>query len=243
MGSGVQHEFRIGGDPDAINELVADPSRSEDGPAAARSRLRAYFPAGVRMPAPGGWAAAADLLHYVVGLVREHRPSRIVEIGSGASTCWLAWALEVFDLPGRVVSLEHLSLFRRRTLNRLQACGVGHRAEVRHAALTDVDVDGVTYRWYDPLSWRDLHDCDLLLVDGPPGHTGRMARYPAVPLLGPALRPGARVVLDDYRRADEQKAVAAWRRRHPDWRLQVLEHKKRTAVLTVTARPTGAHPA
>jgi predicted O-methyltransferase YrrM len=245
-GSGVQHEFRIDVDPGTTTEAIeeewlgpvvaaraAPPTRHEGGATSDKARLRALLPPGTPMPASGGWAASADLLLYLVGIIRDHRPARIVEIGSGTSTCWLAWAMDAFDIPGRVVSLEHLSAARRRTLSHLHACGVHHRAEVRLASLTEVPVGGATYRWYDPASWSDLRDCDLLLVDGPPGRTAPMARYPAVPLLGPAMRPGSRVVLDDYTRRGEQKAVAAWRRLHPDWQLQVLAHKKGTAVLTV----------
>ena len=78
--------------------------------------------------------------------------------------------------------------------------------------------------------------CDLLVVDGPPGYSASMARYPAVPLLGPIMRPGAKVVLDDYKRTDKKNAVAQWRQLHPEWLLEELPHKKGTAVLTVTAR-------
>jgi predicted O-methyltransferase YrrM len=206
------------------------------------ARLLDLLPPGTPLPAHGGWAVAADLLLYLVDTVRQHRPARIVELGSGTSTWWLARALDVFGIPGVVVSLEHLPTIRRRTMDRLQACGLQDRAEVRLAPLTKVDVDDTTYSWYDPVSWRDLRDCDLLLVDGPPGHTAPMARYPAVPLLGAALRPGAQVVLDDYKRPAEQQAVARWRQLYPNWRLQVLEHEKGTAVLTVAADGAGTNP-
>lgn len=190
-------------------------------------------PPGLPTPGHWGWAASADLLRYLLDVIQQRRPSHIVELGSGTSTCWLAWALDRFGISGTVVSLEHLAEFRSRTLRQLRRYGLQHRAEVRLAPLTDVHIDGTPYRWYDPVGWSDLRDCDLLLVDGPPGRTGPMARYPAVPLLGPAMRPEACVVLDDYKRPDEQRTVERWCRLHPDWRLQVLGHRKGTAVLTV----------
>jgi predicted O-methyltransferase YrrM len=202
------------------------------------ARLLALLPPGTPtpdtpMPAPGGWAVSTDLLLYLIDTVRRHRPARIIELGSGTSTCWLAWALDVFKVPGIVVSLEHLPDFHRRTLDQLQAGGLQDRVEVRLAPLTDIPLDGTSYPWYDPAGWRDLRDCDLLLVDGPPGDTAPLARYPAVPLLEPALRRGALVVLDDYQRPDEQEIIVRWHRRHPDWQLQVLPHEKGTALLTV----------
>lgn len=217
--------------PSAPVQHETDPSRSE--PATAHDRLLTLLPPATPMPTPGGWAASADLLLYLVDTIRQHRPTRVIELGSGTSTCWLAWALDVFTVSGTVVSLEHLPDFRSRTLQHLHACGVQHRADVRLAPLTDIHLNDTTYPWYDPAAWNDLRDCDLLLIDGPPGKTAPMARYPAVPLLRPALRPGASVVLDDYNRPDEREIVTQWHRLHPDWGLQILEHEKGTAVLVV----------
>lgn len=225
----MQYEFGTGSDPDPLAELIEYESHQTASPAGAAHHNSPSIP----MPGSWGWAASADLLSYLVDIIRQRRPSHIVELGSGTSTCWLAWALDRFGISGTVVSLEHLSEFRRRTLTQLRRCGVQHRAEVRLAPLTDVLIDGTPYRWYDPVGWSDLRACDLLLVDGPPGRTAPMARYPAVPLLGSAMRPEATVVLDDYKRRDEQRTVARWRQLHPDWRLQELEHRKGTAVLTV----------
>lgn len=227
----MQHEFRTSGDSDPATEVLAAPP--DNARVSAGTRLRALLPAGVQMPATGRWAVAADLLLYLVETIRDHGPAHVVEVGSGTSTCWLAWALETFGISGTVVSLEHRPEFRARTMNHLRNCGMQHRAEVRLAPLTPVSIDGATYPWYEPEGWNDLRDCDLLLIDGPPGHTASMARYPAVPLLGAALRPGARVVLDDYKRADERQAVARWRELHPDWHLEEVRHRKGTAVLTV----------
>ncbi|MGD6699309.1 hypothetical protein VWV08_22305, partial [Xanthomonas citri pv. citri] len=63
---------------------------------------------------------------------------------------------------------------------------------------------------YDPSAVQDLKDIELLLVDGPPRASGPRARYPALPLLGTRLAPGARIVLDDVDRTEEQEAADAW---------------------------------
>jgi hypothetical protein len=52
----------------------------------------------------------------------------------------------------------------------------------------------------------------LVFVDGPPGATGKHARYPALPLVLTCFPAAAiDVLLDDYQRDDEQEIVTMWR--------------------------------
>lgn len=186
-------------------------------------------------PIPQGdnWAAAPDLLLYLVEQIRSRRPALVVELGSGTSTLWLATALRTFGIPGRVVSLEHDPGYHEQTAQGLDRLGLGDFAEVRLAPLEQFTIQGETWPWYAEAAWRDLRGCGLLFVDGPPGWSAPLARYPAVPLLADALIPGAAVLLDDHDRADEQAIVARWRRQHPTWSLERLAHRKGTAVLHV----------
>ena len=49
------------------------------------------------------------------------------------------------------------------------------------------------------------------MVDGPPGSTGRWARYPAVPLLMQLLpQADLHILLDDHKRPDEKETGQAW---------------------------------
>jgi hypothetical protein len=86
--------------------------------------------------------------------------------------------------------------------------------EVVHAPLVDVDVAGETFRWYDLSKVEGLTDLDIVFVDGPPGTTGPLARYPALPLLRDRCAPGARFILDDAARPDERAIVQRWVREH-----------------------------
>jgi hypothetical protein len=86
--------------------------------------------------------------------------------------------------------------------------------EVVHAPLVDVDVAGETFRWYDLSKLEGLTDLDIVFVDGPPGTTGPLARYPALPLLRDRCAPGARFILDDAARPDERAIVQRWVREH-----------------------------
>ena len=183
------------------------------------------------IPVGDGYTAAPELLLHLVRLVRDRRPRLIVELGSGISTSWLAMALHTFEVPGRVVSLEHSEHYLDQARHQLRALGLAHLAEVRLAPLEDFSISGEKHAWYQRSAWQGLRDCDLLFVDGPPGWSAPLARYPAVPLLADALAPGAVVVLDDYERPDEQEIVDRWRQAHPTWSFTSLAHKKGTAVL------------
>ncbi|MEV6581255.1 class I SAM-dependent methyltransferase [Streptomyces sp. NPDC051582] len=193
----------------------------------------------VSIPRGDGWAAAPDLLLYLAEQIRSRRPSLVVEAGSGTSTLWLATALRAFGIPGRVVSLEHDAGYHERTVREADRLGLGDIAQVRLAPLEQHTVQGESWSWYAEAAWRDLSGCGLLFVDGPPGPTAPLARYPAVPLLAGALTPGALVVLDDYDRDEEKALVARWARQHPTWTLERLAHRKGTAALRLPGTEPG----
>jgi hypothetical protein len=73
-----------------------------------------------------------------------------------------------------------------------------------------VDIDGTPFIWYSLSSLADVNDLDVLLVDGPPGSTGALARFPAYPLLREKLAPSALILIDDVHRNDERSAVDKW---------------------------------
>ncbi|OJF13696.1 O-methyltransferase [Couchioplanes caeruleus] len=174
----------------------------------AMFQLFAEFTPRAPMPSSGDFALNPTDLLDLLYLVRLRRPQLVVELGSGTSTVWLAYALE--KTGGRLVSLDHDGDYARKTREQLDAHGLSAVAEVRTAPLTELAVDGKTYRWYDVEKLADVRDIDLLLIDGPPAATGPDARYPALHALQSRLAPVATVVLDDADRPDEQDAVRRW---------------------------------
>jgi hypothetical protein len=72
-----------------------------------------------------------------------------------------------------------------------------------------IQVAGHEQPWYSASAIADVEEIDLLLVDGPPGRTNKLARYPAVPAPRDKLRPGATVMLDNCHRRDEE-ALPKW---------------------------------
>ncbi|MBM7789832.1 class I SAM-dependent methyltransferase [Tenggerimyces flavus] len=177
--------------------------------------LYSMVPVTARVPAMRGWAASPDLLLLLVETIRADRPRLSVECGSGVSTLWCALARRAFGVEGRHVALEHDAQYVRQTEALLEAHGVADFADVRLAPLQTYRLGDQDRSWYAKDAWRDLDQLDLLFVDGPPGVTGRHARYPALPLLADRFAGDAVVVLDDLVRTDEQELVARWLAEYP----------------------------
>lgn len=169
------------------------------------------------MPQSAGWALRpADLLVLTQHLAATP-PRLVVELGSGTSTVWFAYLLESLG-TGRLVTVEHAEEWVERTRGVLADHGFAESAqvEVRHAPLGPSGVPGHETRWYDQAVLADLHDIDMLVVDGPPARIGPGARYPAGPHLVDRVRVGGIVVVDDAGREEEKSMVARWLQERPD---------------------------
>ena len=106
--------------------------------------------------------------------------------------------------------MDHETDFADRTKSLLDLHEISHVAEVRLAELRQLNLNGEEFQWYDLDAFRDLHEIDLLLIDGPPGLPCETARYPALNVLQSRLAPSAVVILDDADRAGEQTIVQRW---------------------------------
>ncbi|MCU1677242.1 MAG: class SAM-dependent methyltransferase [Frankiales bacterium] len=189
------------------------------------------------VPPAGGWAAQPEVLLALVSLVLERRPAVVLELGSGASTVWLARALR--ETGGRLVSFEHDVTYADATLAALRRNGLQDIVDLRVAPLADVPIDGVVHRWYDPAALAEISGVGLLFVDGPPGSTGPLARYPALPLLRDRLLDGGVVGLDDYPREEEQEIAGRWAAElAPDFDLRPLRLVSRTMFWELGKRST-----
>jgi predicted O-methyltransferase YrrM len=160
------------------------------------------------MPSSGGFALNPTDLLDLLHLIRTRRPRLVLELGSGTSTVWIAYALE--QAGGRLISLDHDPAYAERTRIALTAHGLTEVAEVRDAPLRPVVLDGRNFPWYDADALADVRDVDLLLIDGPPEKTGPDARYPAMRVLEDRLADAATVVFDDAHRQDERAALRRW---------------------------------
>lgn len=175
------------------------------------------------------WQLSSQAMQQVVQQVLSHRPGLVVECGSGASTMWIARALRQLG-EGRVISLEDSADWVAIVTRLLEQEGL-ERAEVRHAPIKPLRVAGREQPWYSLSALVDIEQIDLLLVDGPPGRTSELARYPALGVLRDKLGPGAVIMLDDCHRRDEKETLRKWLAEDP--RLSLVRQIDRLAVIEV----------
>lgn len=169
--------------------------------------LRDLLRPGFSLTGTRGWAASPDFLLQVVKHALREKPMTIVECSSGTSTLVLARACQL-NGQGHVVSLEHDPHYAQSTRDSLRLNGLAPYATVIDAPLLPVRIGEERWHWY-------AHDLlpsaiDLIVVDGPPGTTQALARYPALPLLKDKLAHQATVFLDDANRPDEVEIIRRW---------------------------------
>lgn len=160
-------------------------------------------------PLVWGWAMSPRGVLHLVDLVSESGHRQIVECGPGTSTVYMGRALQQVG-SGRVTGLEHSPAHAEATRQLIRRLGLNDVVEIRLAELVDVPAPGGTARWYNPACLTDLADVDLVVVDGPPGKGGGLARRPALEQTIPILADQAIIVLDDTNRPDEQRIVTDW---------------------------------
>jgi predicted O-methyltransferase YrrM len=163
------------------------------------------------MPSTRTWAASPDILNHLCRLVLARQPEQVFEVGSGVSTLTMAYCLKRLG-RGRIVSLESDATFAEATRRMLAEHTLDHLATVVHAPLTDTEIRGEHWRWYDVERMPVVAPIDLLFVDGPHGLTQPLARFPALPMLSSRLAPHCVVVLDDGARPDERAIAERWTR-------------------------------
>jgi predicted O-methyltransferase YrrM len=206
----VRHDELLGLHHELRTDLHATLTEGQLAELSALANLYSMLGTDDEVPVFGGYAASPQTVLRLTSLVRRlPQDALIVECGSGSSTVWLALACKRAG-RGRVVALEHHDRYAGRTREALARQGLEEVAEVRVAPLEPVTVGAEKHDWYAGSTWSDLRGIDLLFVDGPPGSVGPRSRYPALPLLAPALDDGALVALDDAQRPDEADVASDW---------------------------------
>jgi len=195
--------------------------------------LLASTPMKAPLPNTGGYAGSADFLALVAEIVNETRPRLIVEASSGLSSIVCGYCLQAIG-KGRVISLEHDERFAELNRARIKAHGLAEIVDIRLAPLTPHDMDGQQKPWYDERQLGDSEHIDMLIIDGPPGTTGPLARHPALPLLHDRLSETAVILVDDADREDERKAIALWQLEFPELSARFVATQKGACILRHT---------
>jgi predicted O-methyltransferase YrrM len=175
-----------------------------------------------------GWAASPDFLLQIVRDAQLRKPRIILECSSGTSTLVLARVCQLNNC-GHVYSLENDEHYAGLTRESLRLNKLDEWATVITAPLTPVCLGEKEWIWYSVASIPD--QVDMLVVDGPPSTTQKLARYPALPLLAGRLTSHATVFLDDANRPDEREIVDRWQREYQMVQISSQPTEKGIAIL------------
>lgn len=231
----------------------------------SRIGIESYLGRGHAVPAMGGWAASADISLFLIRLIASRSYDLIIEFGSGISTVLMASILRddrsaempswpnrslsgAADPVPRMVAFEHQRKYFDETIENLLQAGVAEYVEMNYAPLRNYSTAHDEHFLYYACEERIAELSRLLkgrrgrilvFVDGPPGSTGRHARYPALPIVLQHLSGHELdILLDDYGREDEKSIAKRWEEmlseRSLAWRKEVLEFEKGAVLLTVS---------
>jgi predicted O-methyltransferase YrrM len=206
--------------------------------------LNQRLPFRLPLPPMRGYAISPDFANVILTLIEANRPKLILELGSGISTIIAGYALERIG-AGRILSLDDGAEFAQTTRSRLDQHGVSAFAQVVHAPLVPLVLDGLPYQWYDPAAVASATapdaSIDLLIVDGPPqyGNPHPLARYPALPVLWDRLSDQALILMDDTDRADEQQIAQRWLDKFPIRLIEMFDTEKGAKLFQVDKEQTS----
>jgi predicted O-methyltransferase YrrM len=160
------------------------------------------------------WPIEEEFAKYLIYKIVSSRPVNIVELGSGYSTLIILKTLEKLGYDYFVTSFDSDKNFLKNTENLLISEGVYDKKKIKliHSQITDFELNGNSYKWYNPNDFQFNFDkIDLLFIDGPVGGLCKNSRYPALNILKKYLKEGSIVILHDAKRQDEIEIVEIWK--------------------------------
>lgn len=185
---------------------------------------------------PGGlvwdaWSLTSSEIRHLQQMLVKQRPRRILELGSGNSTLFLADYCRWYG--AQLVSLEHDARFFHKTAALLKTFGLDRAVDLRHAPLQSVSVSGQVGQFYGA---RLKGPFDFVLMDGPPMRYGREL---ALPMVAKHLADPWYLWLDDGNRHHEQACVWQWCRQFPGLKVSLVNNEKGRYELVGNVAVTG----
>jgi len=162
----------------------------------------------------GTWAVDVPAIDRLVEVVREIRPSAILEFGSGTSTVILASLLAEMHGEGlRLLSFEQDPAWAEHTRGALAERGLEGTAHVMQLPVGERENAPPGFLLSDEATelLAGLAP-ELVFVDGPTLDSGA-SRLSAIEIVAPHLRKDAFLLLDDALRDAELCIAEAWERR------------------------------
>lgn len=174
-----------------------------------------------------GWPVSSDFMLYLIKLIERGNYDVIIEFGSGSSTLAVAKTLALIESRRQAkptaafVSFDHLEQFYKETHRELTHAGMSERVQLVLAPLINTEAaNGNNYLYYDCQStlaklakkyWTENLRV-LAIVDGPPGSSGKHARYMAGPYILQYFKgKDIDLLLDDTNRKEEEEIIGMWK--------------------------------
>lgn len=168
-----------------------------------------------------GWPISPDIALFMAQKIEENDYDLIIEFGSGTSTMLFAHMAKTIKKKNgkkiKVVSFEHNEKYYIQTKQQLKQQSLNKYASVKYAPLAKYIYQDMEFMYYDcesilqKLQNKNRYQKVLVLVDGPPGATGPLARFPALPhLLEHFTQQDMDLILDDFQRQEEKEIVKQW---------------------------------
>jgi hypothetical protein len=148
------------------------------------------------------WSAKEE---YIIGLLTHLNETTgpVVECGSGITTLLLGHRCQ--QLNRKLWTLEHHAGWATRMRSLMLKHGLEQTVCIVDAPFFASD----HFTWYDTRGLIENEPFNMVICDGPPGHT-QGGRYGLLPMLGHRLADGCRILLDDASRPGEQEVLTRW---------------------------------
>ena len=179
-----------------------------------------------------GFSACSDYLNIVAREILIRKPKQILECGSGLSTIVSSYILQRNNL-GKIHSLEHLNWVVDAVNKELKYHNLSEYSKVVHSPLQEVSTSLGTQMWYKHDIIDELGEIDMVIVDGPPKHTNKMARFPVLELVYEKLAKDAIIIMDDADRKDEKEILIIWKQKYPNSNIRKIQTQKGAVIIEI----------
>ena len=161
------------------------------------------------LPIMNDWAITSDYGLDLMKMAIAKGKGSIIDVGSGVSTLIFGYVLQKRG-AGKVIALEHDKTFYNATKKMIKEHQLEDFVDLYYCPLIEYVINKNKWLWYDFSKVKFPADVSIVNIDGPPGATQPLARYPAVPLLIEYVGTNTTILLDDGAREDETEIAAQW---------------------------------
>lgn len=161
------------------------------------------------LPIMHDWRVSSDYAHTLLSTILSKAKGSVIDIGSGISTIIFGYAVKQ-NGTGNVIALEHSKEYFDKTKQLIKEHQLEKFCTVCYCPLIKYKLNGEEWLWYDIKDVNFPTEINVVSIDGPPGDTQHLARYPALPLLKKYLNKNTVLYLDDSNRTEEQEISEKW---------------------------------